>query len=83
MRARGRLSRWSGDDLGYNGAMVSYGKGVLVGAILGAVTFFACLVGYLVWDGLQVADLVKSLTAAIVFIVVWLVLLLRLARRRG
>ena len=54
-----------------------------MGAILGAVTFFACLVGYLVWDGLQVADLVKSLTAAIVFIVVWLVLLLRLARRRG
>ena len=33
--------------IGYNGGVVSYGTGVLVGAVLGAVTFFAWLVGYL------------------------------------
>ncbi len=39
--------------LGYNGGIVSYRAGILVGVVLGGVTFFAWLVGYLVWDGLQ------------------------------
>ena len=63
--------------------MVSYGTGVLVGAVLGAVTFFAWLVGYWLWDGLQWEDLVKSVIAAAVFMGIWLVLLVRLNRRRG
>jgi hypothetical protein len=62
---------------------MSYGTGVLVGAVLGAVTFFAWLVGYLVWDGLQWADLVRSVIAATVFMAIWLILLLRLNRQRG
>jgi len=60
--------------------MVSYGTGVLVGAALGALTFFACLVGYWLWDGLQWGDAVKSAIAATVFIAIWLVLLVRLIR---
>jgi uncharacterized membrane-anchored protein len=60
--------------------VVSYGTGVLVGVVLGALTFLAWLVGYLVWDGLQRADLVKSLIAAAVFMTVWLILLVRLKR---
>lgn len=60
--------------------MVSYGTGVLVGVVLGALTFLAWLVGYLVWDGLQRADLVKSLIATAVFMTVWLILLVRLKR---
>ena len=60
--------------------MVSYGMGMLVGAVLGALTFFAWLVGYLVWDGLQWADLVKSSIATAVFMTVWLILLVRLKR---
>jgi hypothetical protein len=60
--------------------MVSYGTGVLVGAVLGALTFFACLVGYWLWDGLQWGDAVKSAIAATVFIAIWLVLLVRLIR---
>ena len=63
--------------------MVSYGTGVLVGAVLGAVTFFAWLVGYLVWDGLQWADLVKSAIAATVFMTIWLILFVRLNSQRG
>jgi hypothetical protein len=59
----------------------SYGTGVLVGAVLGALTFFAWLVGYLVWDGLQWTDLVKSFIATAVFMTVWLILLVRLKRR--
>jgi len=62
---------------------MSYGTGALVGAVLGAVTFFAWLVGYLVWDGLQWADLVRSVIAATVFMAIWLILLLRLNRQRG
>ena len=50
--------------LGFNGGVVSYGTGVLVGVDLGALTFFAWLVGYLVWDGLQWGDLVESVIAA-------------------
>ena len=60
---------------------MSYGKGVLVGAVLGALTFFAWLVGYLVWDGLQWTDLVKSFIATAVFMTIWLILLVRLKRR--
>jgi hypothetical protein len=56
--------------------VVSYGTGV----VLGALTFLAWLVGYLVWDGLQRADLVKSLIATAVFMTVWLILLVRLKR---
>jgi hypothetical protein len=63
--------------------VVSYRTGVLVGAVLGAVTFFAWLVGYLMWDGLQWADLAKSALAAAVFMAVWLLLLGRLKRQRG
>jgi hypothetical protein len=63
--------------------MVNYGTGVLVGVVLGAVTFSAWLVGYLVWDGLQLGDLVKSALAATVFMAIWLLLLLRLNRQRG
>lgn len=59
---------------------MSYGTGVLVGVVLGALTFLAWLVGYLVWDGLQWADLVKSLIATAVFMTVWLILLVRLKR---
>jgi hypothetical protein len=61
--------------------MVSYRTGVLVGAVLGAATFFACLVGYWLWDGLQWGDAVKSVIAATAFIAIWLVLLVRLIRR--
>ena len=68
--------------LGFNGGVVSYGTGVLVGVVLGALTFFAWLVGYLVWDGLQWEDLVKSIIAAAVFITIWLLLLVRLKRQR-
>ena len=64
-------------------SVVSYGTGVLVGAVLGAVTFFAWLVGYLVWDGLQWADLVKSFIATAVFMTVWVILLVRLNNQRG
>ena len=53
---------------------------MVVGAVLGALTFFSCLVGYLVWDGLQWADLVKSFVATAVFMTVWLILLVRLKR---
>jgi hypothetical protein len=60
--------------------VVSYGTGVLVGVVLGALTFLAWLVGYLVWDGLQWADLVKSLIATAVFMTVWLILFVRLKR---
>jgi uncharacterized membrane protein YeaQ/YmgE (transglycosylase-associated protein family) len=60
--------------------VVSYGTGVLVGAVLGAVTFSAWLVGYLLWDGLQWADLVKSFIATAVFMTAWLILLVRLKR---
>jgi hypothetical protein len=60
--------------------VVSYGTGVLVGVVLGALTFLAWLVGYLVWDGLQRADLVKSLIVTAVFMTVWLILLVRLKR---
>jgi hypothetical protein len=60
--------------------VVSYGTGVLVGVVLGALTFLAWLVGYLVWDGLQRADLVKSLIATAVFMTLWLILLVRLKR---
>ena len=70
----------SGKALGYNGVVVSYGTGMLVGAVLGAVTFFAWLVGYLVWDGLQWADLVKSFVTTAAFMTVWLILLVRLKR---
>ena len=63
--------------------MVGYGTGVLVGAVLGVVTFFAWLVGYWLWDGLQWGDLVKSVIAAAVFMAIWLVLFVRLNRRRG
>ena len=63
--------------------MVSYRTGALVGAILGAVTFLAWLVGYLVWDGLQWGDLVKSVIAAAVFLAIWFVVLVRLNSRRG
>lgn len=74
----------SGEALGYNDAdMVSYGTGVLVGAVLGAVTFFACLLGYWLWDGLQWGDVLKSVIGATVFIVIWLVLLVGLNRHRG
>ena len=59
---------------------MSYGTGVLVGVVLGALTFLAWLVGYLVWDGLQWADLVKSSIATAVFMTVWLILLVRLKR---
>ncbi len=51
-----------------------------MGVVLGALTFLAWLVGYLVWDGLQRADLVKSLIATAVFMTVWLILLVRLKR---
>ncbi len=51
-----------------------------MGVVLGALTFLAWLVGYLVWDGLQWADLVKSLIATAVFMTVWLILLVRLKR---
>lgn len=61
--------------------MVSYRTGVLVGAVLGAATFFACLVGYWLWDGLQWGDAAKSVIAATAFIAIWLVLLVRLIRR--
>lgn len=47
---------------------------------MGALTFFACLVGYWLWDGLQWGDAVKSAIAATVFIAIWLVLLVRLIR---
>jgi hypothetical protein len=60
--------------------VVSYGTGVVVGAVLGAPTFFSWLAGYLVWDGLQWADLVKSIVATAVFMTVWLILLVRLKR---
>jgi len=60
--------------------VVSYGTGVLVGAVLGTLTFFVWLVGYLVWDGLQWADLVKSFIATAVFMTVWFILLMRLKR---
>jgi hypothetical protein len=60
--------------------VVSYGTGVLVGVVLGALTFLAWLVGYLVWDGLQWADLVKSLIATAIFMTVWLILFVRLKR---
>ncbi|MDQ3863266.1 MAG: hypothetical protein M3317_07180 [Actinomycetota bacterium] len=63
--------------------MVNYGTGVLVGVVLGAVTFSAWLVGYLVWDGLQWGDLVKSALAATVFMAIWLLLLLKLNRQQG
>ncbi len=61
-------------------SVVSYRTGVLVGAVLGTLTFFAWLVGYLVWDGLQGADLVKSFIATAVFMTVWLILLVRIKR---
>ena len=51
-----------------------------MGAALGALTFFAWLVGYSVWDGLQWADLAKSFIATAVFMTVWLILLVRLKR---
>jgi hypothetical protein len=35
------------------------------------------------WDGLQWGDLVKSVIAAAVFMISWLVLLARLNRQRG
>ena len=73
----------SGKTLGYNDGVVSYRTGILVGAVLGAVTFVAWLVGYLMWDGLQWGDLVKSVIAAAVFMISWLVLLARLNRQRG
>jgi zinc transporter ZupT len=73
----------SGKTLGYNDGVVSYRTGILVGAVLGGVTFVAWLVGYLVWDGLQWGDLVKSVIAAAVFMISWLVLLARLNRQRG
>ena len=57
--------------------------GVLVGVVLGAVAFSAWLVGYLVWDGLQWGDLVKSALATAVFMAIWFLLLLRLNRQRG
>ena len=63
--------------------MVSYRVGVLVGAVLGGVTFSVWLVGYLVWDGLQRGDLAKSVLAATVFMATWLLLLVRLYRQRG
>ena len=53
---------------------------MVVGAVLGAPTFFSWLAGYLVWDGLQWADLVKSIVATAVFMTVWLILLVRLKR---
>ena len=53
-----------------------------MGVVLGALTFFAWLVGYLVWDGLQWEDLVKSIIAAAVFMTIWLLLLVRLKRQR-
>ena len=53
---------------------------MLVGAVLGALMFFAWLVGYLVWDGLQWADLVKSFIATAVFMTIWLILLVRVKR---
>ncbi len=62
---------------------MSYGTGVLVGAVLGALTFFAWLVGYVAWDGLQWADLVKAFIATAVFMTVWLILLVRLNSQRG
>ena len=61
-------------------SVVSYRTSVLVGAVLGTLTFFAWLVGYLVWDGLQWADLAKSLIATAVFMTVWLILFVRLKR---
>ena len=48
---------------------------------MGAVTFFACLVGYWLWDGLQWGDAAKSFIAATAFIAIWLILLVRLIRR--
>ncbi len=63
--------------------MVGYRTGVLVGAVLGGVTFSVWLLGYLVWDGLQWGDLVKSILAATVFVAIWLLLLVRLYRQRG
>ncbi len=63
--------------------MVSYGMGVVVGVVLGAVTFLAWLAGYLLWDGLQGGDLIKATVAATGFVAIWLVLLARLKGRRG
>ncbi len=63
--------------------MVSYRTATLVGVGLGVITFFAWLVGYSVWDGLQWWDLVKSVIAATVFVAIWLILLVRLNRQRG
>ncbi len=51
--------------------------------VMGAVTFLVWLVGYLVWDGLQWGDLVKSVIAATVFMAIWFFLLVRLSRQRG
>lgn len=45
----------------------------LLGTVFCVLVFAGALAGYLVWDGLQLSDVVKALAAAAVFAAAWTV----------
>ena len=46
---------------------------ILLGTIFCVLVFCGVLAGYLVWDGLQLADVVKAAVATAVFAAAWAV----------
>ena len=51
--------------------MVSRRILVLLGTVFCVLVFASVLAGYLVWDGLQLGDLVKASVATVVFAAAW------------
>lgn len=61
--------------------MVSRRTLVLLGTVFCVLVFAGVLAGYLVWDGLQLDDIVKASVATVVFAAVWVVASARVPRR--
>lgn len=61
--------------------MVSHRTLILLGTVFCVLVFCGALAGYLVWDGLQLGDVVKSAVATAVFAAAWIFVSARVLRR--
>lgn len=53
----------------------------LLGTVFCVLVFSGVLAGYLVWDGLQLGDVVKAAVATIVFAAAWVAVSANVMRR--
>ena len=61
--------------------MVSRRTLVLLGTVFCVLVFAGVLAGYLVWDGLQIGDLVKTSVATVLFAAAWVAVSASVLRR--